>query len=112
MGAGLVILISAASLFAIRLGGLYFDHWVVQEIFDDWESDPQTAGQNARDLRREFTTRMRVNSLEDAVPRDGLTFERNGQQWLVQADYERRVNLYSNIDLVVRFTDSATLGTP
>lgn len=108
----LVLLLSAAGLFGIRVGGVYFDHWVVQEVFSDWQSDPEVAGYSARDLRREFDTRMRVNSLADVIPREGLTFTRNGKQWLIEATYERRVNLYDNIDLVVSFSDSAALGQP
>ena len=106
----LVLLLSAAGLFGIRVGGVYFDHWVVQEVFSDWQSDPEVADYSARDLRREFDTRMRVNSLADVIPREGLTFTRNGKQWLIEATYERRVNLYHNIDLVVSFSDSAALG--
>jgi len=108
----LVLLLSAAGLFGIRVGGIYFDHWVVQEVFSDWQSDPEVADYSARDLRREFDTRMRVNSLADVIPREGLTFTRNGKQWLIEATYERRVNLYDNIDLVVSFSDSAALGQP
>ena len=108
----LVLLLSAAGLFGIRVGGVYFDHWVVQEVFADWQSDPEVADYSARDLRREFDTRMRVNSLADVIPREGLTFTRNGKQWLIEATYERRVNLYDNIDLVVSFSDSAALGQP
>jgi len=108
----LVLLLSAAGLFGIRVGGVYFDHWVVQEVFSDWQSDPEVADYSARDLRREFDTRMRVNSLADVIPREGLTFTRNGKQWLIEATYERRVNLYDNIDLVVSFSDSAALGQP
>ena len=108
----LVLLLSAAGLFGIRVVGVYFDHWVVQEVFSDWQSDPEVADYSARDLRREFDTRMRVNSLADVIPREGLTFTRNGKQWLIEATYERRVNLYDNIDLVVSFSDSAALGQP
>ena len=108
----LVLLLSAAGLFGIRVGGVYFDHWVVQEVFSDWQSDPEVADYSARDLRREFDTRMRVNSLAEVIPREGLAFTRNGKQWLIEATYERRVNLYDNIDLVVSFSDSAALGQP
>ena len=108
----LVLLLSAAGLFGIRVGGVYFDHWVVQEVFSDWQSDREVADYSARDLRREFDTRMRVNSLADVIPREGLTFTSNGKQWLIEATYERRVNLYDNIDLVVSFSDSAALGQP
>lgn len=108
----IVALLSAASLFGIRVGGLYFDHWVVQEIFADWQQDPEVPEYSARELRREFDTRMRVNSLGDVIPRDGLEFKRNGRQWLITASYERRVNLYENIDLVVSFSDEVTLGQP
>ena len=112
LAAVLVLLLSAAGLFGIRVGGVYFDHWVVQEVFSDWQSDPEVADYSARDLRREFDTRMRVNSLADVIPREGLAFTRNGKQWLIEATYERRVNLYDNIDLVVSFSDSAALGQP
>ena len=108
----LVLLLSAAGLFGIRVGGVYFDHWVVQEVFSDWQSDPEVADYSARDLRREFDTRMRVNYLADVIPREGLAFTRNGKQWLIEATYERRVNLYDNIDLVVSFSDIAALGQP
>ncbi len=108
----IVVLLSAAGLFGIRVGGLYFDHWVVQEVFADWQQDPEVADYTARELRREFDTRMRVNSLTGVMTRDDLSIERNGQQWIITADYERRVNLYDNIDLVVSFSDTATLGQP
>ena len=108
----IVGLLSAAGLFGIRVGGLYFDHWVVQEVFADWQQDPEVADYTARELRREFDTRMRVNSLTEVMTRDDLSIERNGQQWIITADYERRVNLYDNIDLVVSFSDTATLGQP
>lgn len=105
-------LLGVVGLFGLRVGGLYFDHWVVQEIFSDWRDDPAVAEYSARDLRREFGTRLRVNSLEGTVPRDGLTLERNGRQWVITVDYERRVNLYDNLDVVVRFNDVARVGEP
>ncbi|MGB0965862.1 MAG: DUF4845 domain-containing protein [Litorivicinus sp.] len=94
------------------MGGLYFDHWVIQEIFADWQQDPEMTQYSARELRREFDTRMRVNSLSHVLTRDDLVFERNGDQWVITTDYERRVNLYDNIDLVVSFSDTTTLGQP
>jgi len=108
----LAVLLSAAGLFGVRVGGLYFDHWVIQEIFADWQQDPEMTQYSARELRREFDTRMRVNSLSHVLTRDDLVFERNGDQWVITTDYERRVNLYDNIDLVVSFSDTTTLGQP
>lgn len=108
----LAVLLSAVGLFGVRVGGLYFDHWVIQEIFADWQQDPEMTQYSARELRREFDTRMRVNSLSHVLTRDDLVFERNGDQWVITTDYERRVNLYDNIDLVVSFSDTTTLGQP
>lgn len=106
-------LLGFAGLFALRVAPLYFDHWVIQEVFADLEASPDALeGQTPRQIRRDIDTKLRVNSLSNLFDRDALDIDRNGRQWLLTLAYERRVGFVSNIDLVVRFDASATVGQP
>ncbi|WP_420550435.1 DUF4845 domain-containing protein [Litorivicinus lipolyticus] len=109
----LVGLLGFAGLFALRVGPLYFDHWVIQEIFADLEAAPEALeGQSSRQIRRDIDTKLRVNNLSKFVARDALGIERNGNQWLLSLDYERRTPFVAEVDLVVSFAAVAAVGEP
>ena len=56
--------------------------------------------------------RLNINDVEH-VTKDDIKITREGRKTVVEVDYEARVTLFDNLDLVARFPDNRVeLGGP
>ena len=109
----LALLLSFSGLFALRVGSLYYDHFVIQGMVTDLKTrEDQVSEQTEREIKRDLSTRLRINGLDSAVGIEQFQLDRNGGQWLLDLSYERRVNFIEPIDLIVSFQVSQQIGQP
>ncbi len=89
--------------FAIKVVPVYLDHWAIEEalqaVVDEGNS---MANASDRKLKRLLNRRLEVNRIE-FLSADDLEFSRSADGLVGELDYERRVSMFSNIDIVVRF---------
>lgn len=106
-------LLGFAGLFALKVGSLYYDHVVISAMVDDLKTrEAEVQGLTERQIKRDLSTKLRVNGLDEAVPIERFQFERNGAQWLLTVNYERRTDFVDSVDLIVTFNVTARLGQP
>ena len=110
----LVVVIAFAAIVVVKVLPLYMEHFKV-------DSSLKSLAQEAKDdqtvlspalLERHLLNRLSINDVEH-VKADNIKITHDGRKTVVTVDYEARVTLFGNIDLVARFPDGRVeLGGP
>lgn len=86
---------------AFRLGPLYLDNYTVAQSFASLgEGDIRSLSDQG--IRQRLYKNFVVNNVDD-IDLKAVKVDRSADKILVSLNYERRVNLFSNIDAVVSF---------
>lgn len=99
----LIVLIGSAFILlsVFKIGPLYLDNYFVKssvEALQDEDVRKMSNRQIYNALSRYFT----INGVRDISPKVAI-IERSDTKTLVKIDYEKRVNFFGNLDVVVRF---------
>lgn len=108
-GYGLVLILLLLALavmgflLVLKLSPLYIDNHSVKQIFEDLQQ--QQVGENSSDsetsLEQKAELAFEAENLSELFP--DVTFTNLGINTAVAMEYERRVGLVSNIDIIVTF---------
>lgn len=108
-----VLLVAGLALtVAIAIGPLYINNVTVQSTVKDLRADPELALKSVVEIRQAIERKFDVNSIEaiQAVCRDPkkpcIKIEKTASSVKVDANYEARAHVISNIDAVVVFKDN------
>lgn len=108
---GVLIILAVATfigMFAVKVGPHYFDHWTVTSITKDLESKPEILKQSRSKVYRHINDAYDRNNLWDLKAEDTIHLAREADKgYVVTVEYERRANLFSNIDVVTSFRNDA-----
>lgn len=99
----LVLLISGLT-FGLKILPVYLDHNFVRGVAEDLIADGRAASLTQAEIREEIGNGLRVNNVRDFNLNDVTLVRENAQPVLV-IEYERRVPLVANIDVVISFDD-------
>lgn len=98
----LVILISAFFTIGLKIGPLYVDHNLItgicQELIDNGEADNMTIS----DVRTRVSNSLRINNVTGFDLSD-IRMRKDSGRPVITVNYERRVELFGNLDVVARF---------
>ena len=97
----LLVVVSILSL-ALKLGPHYIDFRTIQSVVDQLpptEVNTMTRAAVFEALEKRFP----LNSLYDFKVRDIIQYERGPEATTLTVAYEKRENLFMNIDVVIRF---------
>ena len=114
---GMLILLVVIAFFAIvlvKVSPLYMEHFKVDSSLESLaqESKDSQAALSPREIEKHLLNRLSINDVQH-VTKDNIKITREGRKTVVTVDYEARVTLFSNLDLVARFPDGrAELGGP
>jgi len=87
----------------VKIMPVYIDHWTVEEALEDVVNEAAAEGKpTKKSLQRKMGNRLQVNRL-DFISSDDLKFDRSKTTLTGALDYERRVPLIFNLDIVVKF---------
>jgi len=110
----LLIVIAFAAIVLIKVLPLYMEHFKV-------DSSLNSLAQEAKDdqtvlspimLERHLMNRLSINDVQH-VKAENIKITHEGRKIVVTVDYEARVSLFGNLDLVARFPDGRVeLGGP
>ncbi len=100
---GLIFLLLAgfAGLVGMKTGPLYYDDYAVGKAVEAISENPDLAGATRQDLREWLERAMQTQMVE--LPETAVSISANRNDVNIRIDYERRVNLMLNVDLVVTF---------
>lgn len=109
-GAGLVsilLIISVAiflGLFTIKVAPHYLENWTVTKIATDLAANPQILKQPRSKVYKHLSQAYRTNNLWDLEAEDTIKLKKDAKKgYIVSVQYEKRANLFHNIDLVTSF---------
>ena len=108
---GLVLtlaLIGLGVLIAVRLVPVYIEAYSIGSVLSEMESQSRMEGRSRGELRETFGRRLQVNDIESVSARD-LEFREVAGGVEMFVDYETRVPLFGNLDIVASFRRSATV---
>ncbi len=105
-----LVIISVAifiGLFALRVVPHYMENWTVKKIASDLVENHEVLKQPRTKVYQHLKQAYRNNNLWDLNPEDTIQLTKHAQKgYLVNVQYEKRANLFHNIDLVTRFDQS------
>jgi hypothetical protein len=91
-------------LFAIKVGPHYLENWTVTKIASDLAADPQMLKQPRSKVYKHLSQAYRTNNLWDLEAEDTIKLKKDAKKgYIVSVQYEKRANLFHNIDLVTSF---------
>jgi len=104
LGMLLVLLIGGFALTcAFKIGPLYLDNYFVRAALKSLDGE-RIEAMDSGSIRRSLDRYFMVNNVRDVSARDA-TVTRERDRVVVALDYERRVNLIGNLDVVVVFNN-------
>ncbi len=109
-GVFFVILILGGSIsLGAKLVPLYTDHNTMSSILDKMAEEPGMGSRGDGSIREELRKRFKVNNIRDFDVGKHVQIERHGRGTDVIMDYEVRVPLVSNLDLIAAFDKKVEL---
>ena len=107
---GYLLILSVAifiGMFAFKVGPHYFEHALVSKVADDLANKPDILQQPRSKIYQYVDQAYRTNNLWDLKAEDTIQLTRDKSKgYIVTVHYERRSNLFHNIDLVTSFDDN------
>lgn len=103
-----LIIIGFVALIALRLVPVYMNSFTVGSIVDGLASDAGLSSQDRGEVRSAFQKRLNINSV-DIVTAQMLRFEDVAGGVRLVVEYEHRVDVLGNIDVVATFRKEAVL---
>lgn len=95
-------------LFAIKAGPAYMENMTVRSIADDTAANGELMNGSRSKVYRQLNAQYRMNNLWDLDAEDTVDLKKDGERgYVMTVAYERRENLFANIDLVMRFDEEA-----
>jgi len=94
----------------LKIGPVYYDNWNFRSILSDLEAE--FSGKGAVDkmaVRKRLQKRMNIDMIDWVKSKD-VTIERDGDNYVVAGKYEARVELFGNVDVVMKFDDQVKLS--
>ena len=85
---------------SMRLVPTYLEGNGVRSAIEHVLEDPNIRSMSLREIRRKLEGSFNMNQI-DALPAREIIIKRDGDQIMVDATFEKRVNLFANIDAVV-----------
>lgn len=100
-------------MFAFNVGPNYLENWKVTDIATNLAGNPNMLKQPRSKVYTHISKAYRTNDLWDLVPEDTIKLKKDGKLgYIVTVQYEKRANLFHNIDVVTSFDKVVSATAP
>ncbi len=99
----LVVLVSSLT-FALKVLPVYIDHNFVRGVAETIVESGRASSMTQVEIREEIAGSMRVNNIRD-FELDAITSSRASGTTAININYERRIPIAGNIDVILSFND-------
>ncbi len=99
----LVVLVSGLT-FGLKVLPVYIDHNFVRGVAETIVESGRASSMTQAEIREEIAGSMRVNNIRD-FDLDSITSSRAGGATAITINYERRIPIAGNIDIILSFDD-------
>ncbi len=96
-------------LAGMRIVPIYLSNMAVQSSLQGLAADPEAATMSKSQLRNRLMRRLEVDDMDDVIDAKQIKLQRVEGGTLISVDYENRIPLVANIDLVGKFAESAVV---
>ncbi len=100
----LLIVLVGGLTFGLKIVPVYLDHNFVKGAVEDLIASGRAASLTQAEVREEIASALRVNNVRD-FNLNSITLQRENASPVLVIDYERRVPLVGNIDVIISFDD-------
>ena len=101
-GLAVLVVVVSAIVLTLKVAPHYIDFYTIQKVVDALPED-EVRGMSRAALNDALDKRFQINNLRDFTIRDIITVERTRDNTVLLIQYERRENLFLNIDVVITF---------
>ncbi len=92
--------------FAMKAGPAYMDNWTVMKVVDQVSEDDALMRGSKKAFYKSLNQQLGLNNLWTYKAEDIVELKKaSGGRFEAKVSYEKRENLFSNIDLVMRFEE-------
>ncbi len=104
-----IMVLGSVITVGMQLIPLYLDHDKMSGVLDSMAEESGMANKRQYELEDTIKKRFKVNNIRDFNHKDNLKIKRDKSGVKIILDYEVRVPLVKNIDLIARFDKSVSL---
>lgn len=98
-----IIIFGGLLTFLARVGPLYYDHNIMSNVMDSMAEESGLGIRTDADLRDMLKQRFKMNNIREFDIKQHVKFERTGRGTEVVMDYEVRLPLVHNLDIIASF---------
>ncbi|MDA0281633.1 MAG: DUF4845 domain-containing protein [Proteobacteria bacterium] len=96
-----VLLVSFLT-FGLKVVPLYVDHNLISGVCEELIENGEAANMTITQIRQRVSNTLRINNVTD-FDLSSITLRKENDQAIITIDYERRVELAANLDVVAKF---------
>ena len=96
-----VLLVSFLT-FGLKVVPLYVDHNLIIGVCEELIENGEAANMTITQIRQRVSHTLRINNVTD-FDLSSITLRKENDQAIITIDYERRVELAANLDVVAKF---------
>ena len=98
----LFILIASFLTVGLKLAPIYVDHNLITGILDELIDNGEAANMSITEVRQRVANSLRINNVI-GFDLSAITMRKVGGQPIINVAYERRIELFANLDVVGKF---------
>ncbi len=98
----LFLLISGFLTAGLKVAPLYVDHNLITGICEESVDNGEAVNMTITDVRNRVSNTLRINNVTD-FDLSAITIRKENNRAIITIDYERRVELVANLDIVAKF---------
>lgn len=102
---GLVAMFLLVAVFltaGLKVVPFYIDHNLIVGICDELIETGEAENMTITDIRNRVSVTLRINNVYD-FDLSNITLRRENSQAIIMVAYERRVELFANLDIIAKF---------
>ena len=98
----LFVLVTGFLTAGLKVAPLYLDHNLIAGICEELVDNGEAANMTITDVRNRVSNSLRINNITGFDLSD-ITMRKENNEAIITIDYERRVELIANLDIVAKF---------
>ena len=107
----LIVVFGGITTIGMKLVPLYLDHNTMSNIIDGVAAEPNIGNKRNIDIQEMIINRFKINNIRDFDWKKNLVIKRDSEGVKIILDYEARVPLAGNVDLMAKFYKEANIRT-
>lgn len=96
------VLLTAFFTMGLKVGPLYIDHNLIVGICEELIENGEANNMTTSDIRNRVSNSLRINNIT-GFELSNITMRKENSSAIISINYERRVELIGNLDMVAKF---------